>query len=108
MLGVSVTVLTDIEDGDRGDMLRGDEGWRTTERSKLDARTLKRSKGVASLRGGLSRAPLRGSLRSALPGRSLTAPLRFADGLVEGLRFARNRSPVSWAWRSRARLAARW
>lgn len=44
-------VLTDIEDGDRGDALRGDEGWRTVERSKGGMRTLKRSKGVASLRG---------------------------------------------------------
>jgi len=38
-------VLTDIQDGDCGDVLRGDERWRTVERPKGEMRTLKRSKG---------------------------------------------------------------
>ena len=40
-------VLTDIEAGDVGVMLRGDEGWRMMERRRVlgNVRTLKRSKG---------------------------------------------------------------
>jgi len=40
-------LLTDIEAGDVGVMLRGDEGWRMMERRRVlgNVRTLKRSKG---------------------------------------------------------------
>jgi len=45
LLDSAARLLTHIEDADRGALLRGDEEWRTTERSKLVAGTLKRSKG---------------------------------------------------------------
>jgi hypothetical protein len=45
MTGESGRLLMDTEIGDDGVILDGDEGSRTTERPKLDARTLKRSKG---------------------------------------------------------------
>jgi hypothetical protein len=76
-------------------------GWRTTERPK-------------GLGGGsfasrlLSRPPLRGSLRSALSGRPLTA--RFASLVGWGrLRVPRDRVAVSpgLGWRSRAGRGAR-
>jgi len=46
-VGELCLVLTDIEAGDVGVMLRGDEGWRMMERRRVlgNVRTLKRSKG---------------------------------------------------------------
>jgi len=47
VLRAAALVLTDIEAGDVGVMLRGDEGWRMMERRRVlgNVRTLKRSKG---------------------------------------------------------------
>jgi len=47
LVAPSVALLTDIEAGDVGVMLRGDEGWRMMERRRVlgNVRTLKRSKG---------------------------------------------------------------